>query len=178
MSQLTPYSNFVQPKPHLDNEFNDDQFLQDYLKAYLPAKVMAEIRPDLERMGKRVAGELLDYSRDAENNPPKLVQFDAWGKRVDQIIVAQGWKELEKVAAEEGLVAIGYERKFAEHSRLYQFAKLYLYTPSSAIYTCPLAMTDGAARLIEVYGDEFLKGEPFRGLTSRDPQIFKTSGQW
>jgi hypothetical protein len=35
-------------------------------------------------------------------------------------------------------------------SRLHQAAKLYLYSPSSGLYSCPLAMTDGAAKLIEV----------------------------
>lgn len=35
-------------------------------------------------------------------------------------------------------------------SRLHQVAKLYMYSPSSGLYSCPLAMTDGAAKLIEV----------------------------
>lgn len=39
-------------------------------------------------------------------------------------------------------------------------------------------MTDGAARLIEVYGDDALKANAYRRLTSRDPKQFWTSGQW
>ena len=35
-------------------------------------------------------------------------------------------------------------------SRIHQFAKLLLFSPSSGLYSCPLAMTDGAAKLIEV----------------------------
>ena len=35
-------------------------------------------------------------------------------------------------------------------SRLYQAAKLFLFSPSSGLYSCPLAMTDGAAKTIEV----------------------------
>lgn len=35
-------------------------------------------------------------------------------------------------------------------SRLYQAAKLFLFSPSSGLYSCPLAMTDGAANTIEV----------------------------
>lgn len=35
-------------------------------------------------------------------------------------------------------------------SRLYQVIKLFLYSPSSGLYSCPLAMTDGAARVIKV----------------------------
>lgn len=178
MSSHTPYSDFLQQPPRLTNEFTDDTFLQDYLEAYLPSEIREEITPDLVRFGERVAVELPDYAVACERNPPKLIQFNAWGKRIDEIKVAPEWIKLEKVAAEEGLVAIGYERKYGEHSRLYQFVKLYLYTPSSAIYTCPLAMTDGAARLIEVYGDDELKNTAYKGLTSRDPEKFLTSGQW
>lgn len=164
--------------PVLENEYEQDVFLQDYLKAYLPAEVMQAIEPDLRNLGQRTVSEFLDWARDAEVNNPKLTQFNAWGKRVDEIEVSAGWQNLERAAAEEGLVAIGYERTYGEYSRLYQFSKLYLYTASSAIYTCPLAMSDGAARLIELYGDEELKNGPYKGLISRDPTAFKTSGQW
>ncbi len=178
MQLNTPFSDFIQQAPKLENEFTDDQFLQDYLSSYLPRETVDVITPDLIQFGKRSATEFISWAREAETNPPTLTQFNAWGERIDEIQISQGWLNLEKVAAEDGLVAIGYERKFGEHSRIYQFTKLYLYTASSAIYTCPLAMTDGAARLIELYGDELLKGEIFFGLTSREPASFKTSGQW
>ncbi len=178
MTDHTPYTRFTQEMPELENEFTDDVFIRDYLETYFPTERLQEIRPDLEQFGKKCATEFMEWARDAEVNEPKLIRFDAYGNRVDQITVSQGWLNLEKVAAEQGLVAIGYEREYAEFSRLYQFVKLYLYTPSSAIYTCPLAMTDGAARLIEVYGDEDLRANEFKALTSRNPETFKTSGQW
>jgi putative acyl-CoA dehydrogenase len=178
MKQHTPYTGFLQHPPRLSNEYTEDGFIQDYLSTYFPAAGLKEITPDLEQFGRRVATEMVEWANACEDNPPQLVQYDPWGKRVDEIRVAPEWLKLERVAAEDGLVAIGYERKYGASSRLYQFVKLYLYTPSSAIYTCPLAMTDGAARLIEVYGDETLKSTAFKGLTSRNPETFKTSGQW
>lgn len=178
MKGPTPYSDFIQKLPQLTNEYTNDTFLVDFLKTYLPSEVLDEINPDLTQFGKRTAGIFREWARDAETNPPQLTHFDAMGNRVDDIKVSNGWLELEKVAARDGLVAIGYERKYDEHSRLYQFVKLYMYTASSAIYTCPLAMTDGAARLIEVYGKDEALQEAFSGLTSRDPETFKTSGQW
>ena len=48
-------------------------------------------------------------------------------------------------------MALGYERPYDEFSRIYQFAKLFLYAPSSGVYSCPLAMTDGAAKTIQVF---------------------------
>lgn len=178
MSSPTIYSSFTQKAPTLKNEFLENSFLQDYLKTYFPANGLKEITPDLIQFGERTVGEFLEWARDAETHPPKLTQFNAWGNRVDEIAVSQGWKNLEIAAAQEGLVAIGYERKYDEFSRLYQFVKLYLYTPSSAIYSCPLAMTDGGARLIEVFGDDDLKQNAFKNIISRNPETFKTSGQW
>lgn len=178
MKGPTPYSDFIQKLPKLTNEYTNDTFLVDYLKTYLPEEVFNAISPDLTQFGERTAGIFRVWARDAEVNPPQLTHFDAMGNRVDDIKVSNGWLELEKVAARDGLVAIGYERKQEEFSRLYQFVKLYMYTASSAIYTCPLAMTDGAARLIEVYGDDEILRKAFEGLTSRDPETVKTSGQW
>lgn len=57
-------------------------------------------------------------------------------------------------------------------------AKLFLYSPSSGLYGCPLAMTDGAARTIEVNGIPSHLQKAYDSLTSRDPAEFWTSGQW
>lgn len=42
---------------------------------------------------------------------------------------------MKDVSAEEGLIAIGYENKYGEFSRLYQLTKLFMYHPSSGLYT-------------------------------------------
>ena len=39
---------------------------------------------------------------------------------------------------------------FSATSRLYQMVQFYLFEPSGGLYGCPLAMTNGAARTIEV----------------------------
>jgi hypothetical protein len=57
---------------------------------------------------------------------------------------------MKNISAKEGLIAIPYEKKFSVYSRLYQILKLYLFAPSSGLFSCPLAMTDGAAKTIQV----------------------------
>lgn len=168
---------FFQQGPELENTWTTDPFLRAALEQRLPAAVFAAVAPGLERLGARAAGEMREYAADAERNPPRHVPYDPWGRRVDDIPVADGWKQLHRVAAEEGIVATGYEREHGEHSRVHQFARLYLYHPSSAICSCPLAMTDGAARVIELNASERL-GETFRRLVSRNAETFWTSGQW
>lgn len=171
-------SGFIQDGPVLGNQYQDDALLRSFLTRHLPPDVMQEVAPDLIRFGARVVGDVKAMADLAEAHPPVLAQYDAWGRRSDRVLVSQGWQDLDRVAAEEGLVAIGYERKYGEYSRLYQLAKLYLFVPSSAIYACPLAMTDGAARLIETYGDPTLRAQVLPNLTTRDPARFWTSGQW
>jgi hypothetical protein len=82
----------------------------------------------------------------AEAAPPRHVPFDPWGRRVDRIEVSDAWRALDRIAAEEGIVASAYDCAHGPHARLHQAVRLYLYHPSSATYSCPLAMTDGAAR--------------------------------
>ncbi|MBL9123931.1 MAG: acyl-CoA dehydrogenase family protein [Planctomycetaceae bacterium] len=171
-------ASFFQDGPQLGNQYDDDRALRDGLRRRLPADVLAALEPDLRAMGARTISEIIPLGNAAEAQPPRLVPYDPWGRRIDQIDVAPAWTALERIAAEEGLVAIGYERRQAEWSRLYQFVKLYLFGPSSATYTCPLAMADGAARAIEVHGDAALKSRAYRHLTTRDPGKFWTSGQW
>lgn len=169
--------DFFQDGPALSNTFKSDEVLQTYLNKILPASAKAEIMAHLTEVGEKAAGEWLQWSKQAENNKPTLEQFDEWGRRIDKINLSEGWKALEKAAALDGIVATAYERKFGEFSRVYQMALLYLYHPSSAFFSCPLAMTDGAARTLELHGPEHLKTS-FQHLTTRDPQNFWTSGQW
>ena len=175
--KIENYEDFYQDGPELKNQFIDDFLLQSYLKRMLPKKIQNEINQDLTRFGDRVISDIYDMGIDAEKNEPFLKQYDVWGKKINDVVVSQGWKELDKVSSEEGLIAIGYERNYQEFSRIYQFAKLYLFTPSSAVYTCPLAMSDGAAKLIEVYGDQKLKETAYNRLISTDPSKFWTSTQ-
>ena len=86
------------------------------------------------------------------------------------------WKKLHDVAASEGIVATAYERKQGEFSRMHQFVRLYLFHPSSAMVSCPLAMTDGAAKVLESFTKEHVTQDAFARLTSRDPEKFWTSG--
>jgi alkylation response protein AidB-like acyl-CoA dehydrogenase len=171
-------NDFFQTPPSLNNQYDNDLVLKNYLEWKLPATMLSEIQPDLQHLGQRVIEEIYQLGQEAEAYPPKHVPYTPWGKRIDHIEVHAAWNELDRIAAEEKLIAIGYERKHGALSRIHQFAKLYLFHPSSAIYTCPLAMTDGAARALELYADDALKQRAFSHLTSADPSQFWTSGQW
>lgn len=170
--------DFYQTAPQLYNQYDDDRTLKSFLKRALPQKILKEIEEDLHQFGERVSTDILRLGEEAEKFEPVHIPYSPWGKRIDKIEVSEAWGKLDRISAEEGLIAIGYERKYAEFSRIYQLAKLYLFHPSSAVYSCPLAMTDGAARVIEMHGTEEMKRKAYKHLTSTNPEEFWTSGQW
>lgn len=166
---------FFQENPVLKNPFVEDALLRGYLKRHIPQEA---ILSDLCAFGQHVAKEVDGWGRECEVNPPRLVHFDPWGRRVDHIVTSHAWKRMKDLSAQEGLVAIGYERSFGEWSRVYQMSKLYLFSPSSGLYTCPLAMTDGAAKVIQSLGVSWPVEDAYSRLTTRHPERFWTSGQW
>jgi alkylation response protein AidB-like acyl-CoA dehydrogenase len=171
-------SHFTQEPPALGNQYDDDRVLRSYLQHHLPAAVHEAVTPALRRMGTRAGGELYDLQQSDLRNEPTLTRWDAWGKRIDQIEVTDVWARAETIAAEEGVVAAAYEQTQGRFSRIYQMALAYLFIPSTDMYGCPLAMTDGAARtLLDVNGGA-LANEAVPHLTSRDPDTFWTAGQW
>lgn len=169
---------FRQEPPQLGNQYEDDRALRSYLKRALPPEVLREVEPALAEMGELAGGELYRMQSEDRLNEPRLTQWDAWGERVDRIEVSPLWRVAERVAAEHGLVATAYERRHGAHSRTHQLALAYLFTPSTDIYSCPLAMTDGAARALIDSGNQALIERVVPHLVSRDPESFWTSGQW
>lgn len=169
---------FYQDGPALGNQYDADAALRAYLEWKLPAPMLVEIQPALRRLGDRAVTDIMAAGEAAEAEPPRHVPYDAWGRRIDRIETSPGWRALDRIAAEEGIVATGYERRNGPWSRLDQFARLYLYSPSSATYSCPLAMTDGAARCLELHADASLRAHALPHLISRDPATCWTSGQW
>jgi len=169
---------FFQDSPHLTNTWDGDPLLRSLLAALLPRDVFRAITPHLRHLGERAASDLLPLAAAAEAQPPRHVPFDPWGRRIDYLELSPGWLGLKRVAAEEGLVATGYERTHGPWSRPYQHALLYLFNPSAATYLCPLAMTDGAARLLETAAPPALAARVLPRLLARDADRFWTAGQW
>jgi alkylation response protein AidB-like acyl-CoA dehydrogenase len=169
---------FNQPPPALGNQYEDDRVLREYLSRALPLDVRTAIEPGLREMGGLAGGPLYAFQLADRDSEPLHTPFDAWGNRIDRIDVTPLWRAAEPLAARSGLIAIPYERAHGAWSRVHQFALVYLFTPSTDVYSCPLAMTDGAARTLVHHGNRTLIDRALPHLTARDPAQFWTSGQW
>jgi alkylation response protein AidB-like acyl-CoA dehydrogenase len=170
--------SFYQDPPRLANQYDDDPLLREHLVRTLPADVLRAIEPELRELGELVAGPLGEMQRADRESLPTLTPWDAWGRRIDHITVVPQWKEARRLTAKHGFVAVAYERKTGEHARVHQMAMNYIVQPSLDMYSCPLAMTDGAARTLLDLGNQALIARALPRLTARDPESAWTSGQW
>jgi alkylation response protein AidB-like acyl-CoA dehydrogenase len=169
---------FNQPAPRLGNQYDDDRVLRSLLARRFGGKVPASVAEALRELGELAGGELARAQLDDRHHEPRLVQWDAWGNRIDEIELSPLWRRAERLAAEFGLVAAGYEPEHGPLARTVQFALVHLFHPSTDVYSCPLAMTDGAARTLLDSGNQALIDRAVPRLTSRDPARFWSSGQW
>jgi len=168
----------LQSAPELGNEFDDDWLLTAWLCRALPEDVLASEIATFRELGERAGREWYRLQQADRLNEPRLTQWSAWGERVDRIELTPLWRQAKRWAAEYGVVAAGYDSDLGLHARTVQFARAWLFIPSTDFYGCPLAMTDGAARILTDAGNRELAERALPHLLSRDPDAFWTSGQW
>jgi acyl-CoA dehydrogenase len=169
---------FFQDPPRLAHAFHSDRVLRSYLARTLPEDVRREAVPTLEALGELTAGKLYELTLQDWASEPTLTTWDPWGRRIDRIEVTATWKEARKIACSFGLIGTPYEKQYGEHGRAVQAALIYLFAPSTDVYSCPLAMTDGATKTLLAHKNAPLVERAVARLMSRDPSIAWTSGQW
>lgn len=171
-------THFFQEGPQTPDLYACDAALQSELARRLSDGAMKKMAPRYEAMGKETATTLVALANRAEAEPPRHIPYNPWGRRVDEIAVSDAWKALQDFSATHGIVAAGYDTELGEERRCAQAALLYLFSSSSATYSCPLAMTDAAARVLLDVAPDDVRDRLVPRLTSTDPKTFITSGQW
>ncbi|HEY7177063.1 MAG TPA: acyl-CoA dehydrogenase family protein [Micromonosporaceae bacterium] len=176
-------SRYVQAAPPVPDPYESDAVLRAYLARYLGRERFSAAEPRLVALGAAVTDTLRDAHADAEAHPPVLRQFDPWGGRIDRVETSAGWRALGAAAAEHAVVALPYlddaRATYGAQARVVQHALLHLYGPESAVFSCPVAMSDGAAALLmrdDV--DAATRGRWLPRLVATDPARAITSGQW
>jgi alkylation response protein AidB-like acyl-CoA dehydrogenase len=152
----------------------------------MPDEVQQDIAPDLSQFGEKVLSpKVLTWVSDAERNTPYVKQFDCWGRRRDDLVTSEGWRQLQALGIAEGMVAIPYENHHKAYSRVHHCAKYALWCGSAAWVNCPSLMADGVATLFRKKLNDGLPEDQravlhsaYARLTSRDPRFAWTTGQW
>jgi hypothetical protein len=76
-----------------------------FAEVFLPKSVITSVTPDLARFGDEVLSKrIFDWVTDAERNVPYLKGGgrDAFGRRTSELVVSEGWKNLQNFGIENG----------------------------------------------------------------------------
>ncbi|KAK3639756.1 hypothetical protein LTR56_012333 [Elasticomyces elasticus] len=180
-SPSTVDTGFILSLPPLPNPATSDPAYQRVLAWYIPEPFLKQVLPQLEAFGKEAVSPQVNESiSDAERQQPYIKDRNVWGGKVNRLVTGTGWKELGKFGARNGVVSRGYEDEFGSYRRIVQHAFNYIYSASSAVYSCPVSMTSGAARLLAHQIPNLAPEHPFhevyRRLIARENNW--TSSQW
>ncbi|KAK3944103.1 hypothetical protein QBC46DRAFT_280412 [Diplogelasinospora grovesii] len=197
MEPSSSNTGFFQPLPTLANQWLDDVSLQRVSRVFLPPSILSSVSPGLRKFGEEVLDQqIFDWVTDAERNLPYLRGNgrDAFGRPLkstgSELVTTEGWRKLQECGFRNGVIATGYDTGLGEYARVVQFLRLHLWEASCANTTCPGAMQDGAARLLQLHltspgllnpldtVQRRVFQNAFDHLTSRDPTEGWTSGQW
>lgn len=137
------------------NFYHSDKILRNYFKHNVSAAGYAYMQDKLEYTGAQAAGIMNELSMQADKNGPELIKRNFTGENIDKISFHPSYWELMKIAVKSEMFRVKWEPSLqqqfnAEKQRL-GFASGYLYAMSESGQYCPLCMTDGVARLIDLF---------------------------
>ncbi|OAK96530.1 hypothetical protein IQ06DRAFT_296587 [Phaeosphaeriaceae sp. SRC1lsM3a] len=173
-----------------DASLTDDKVIGRVLDLYLSPNT-TEVKQDAHHIARlSLSPSVLVHATDAETNHPVLRPLATFGQEntCDPLWTSAGWQKLKEMGHEAGVVAVAYERSHTDFNRrIHAFVLNHLWGPTGTMTGCPMSMTDGAATLLSRHLEDPDADQPgrkevfeaaYRRLTSRDPNIAWTSGQW
>lgn len=148
-----------------------DPFFRRYIAKRLPEPLREFAKEQFSRLGSMAAGRLDVCAAIADKSTPVLRTHDREGNRIDEIEFHPAYIEMSVAAYEAGLVWMHYDPEMRNSYGYVPYAFTlglgYLFAQAESGLFCPVCMTDGVARVLEKFGDEYLKKSIFPRLISR-----------
>lgn len=146
-------------------------------------RLMARLLPDRLRswaearfaeMGQRAATEVNPLAIAADRYSPEHRPYDASGNRIDEIVYHPSYLEMVRIAYGSGLVSHRYdpelEARFGRIPHAVTFGLGYLFGQAEMGLYCPVCLTAGTARLVEMHATPELKERYLPLLTTSDAE--------
>jgi acyl-CoA dehydrogenase len=164
------------------NFYNSDLILKDYLKRKLSAKGMNYMLDKLHFIGKKAAKDMDSLSLDADKNGPELNKRNLFGEDVNEVKFHPSYQSLLQIAVDSYMFKVKWEPKlryeFIQERHRLGFASGYIYAMSELGQYCPLCMTDGVARLIDLHCTEEDKKRLLPHIYTTDLKEFFTGAMF
>lgn len=152
------------------NYWSLDRTLQRELRRTYADEEFEWAEPRLEAFGETVGHTIADNADYVDDHGPELEPYDKHGEVQNFVRYPAEQFENERLAYEAGIVADSFQVPPGRDEPMplsHNLAMQYLLCYADPGFDCPVAMTAGAALVLEKFGDESL--EPYlKALTSRD----------
>lgn len=152
------------------NYWRLDPTIQRELERVYDEDAFAWAEDRLDKFGGLIGNTVADHAEYIDANGPELEAYDRHGEIKNFVRYPAEQFENERLVYESGIVADVFEAPPGREERMpmtHYLGMLYLLTYADPGFACPVAMTAGAAYVLERHGDE--RVEPYyRALISRD----------
>jgi alkylation response protein AidB-like acyl-CoA dehydrogenase len=172
MANDSPFRILAGARTANPNFFSQDPVLRRLLPTLVSDRTWAWIAPQLDSMGAAAASEDTNRRSDiADKQSPVHRPYDANGNRIDAVDYHPAYHQLEELAYGSGMIGVKYDpelrAQYAGDLQVAGFALTYLFAQTECGLSCPACMTDGVARLVELYGDDRQKRDYIPRLAAR-----------
>ncbi len=164
------------PRIEFANLFDEDGVGEKFFEWWM-GPAFREVRGHFVAMGESGAlATPLSARADKEN--PVLQTHDARGERVSRVVYHPDYHRMEELSYGRGIVAVKYDADFLARHRarrhLVGFGAAYYFAQTEMGLFCPICMTDGVARVLELYGSGPVVKETIERLTTRQvPKLWQ-----
>ena len=153
------------------NFFDEDPNLRFALGMRLSPDDCARAVPLLREAGAVAGGELDRLARIAEKNPPRLIQFDARGQRVDEVEYHPAYHAMAQIAFERfALAALSHREGLFDWAgtvpHTVKYALSYVLVQAEFGLFCPVNMTDSLVRVLRRFATPALRDRFVPRLTA------------
>ncbi|MBI4929823.1 MAG: acyl-CoA dehydrogenase family protein [Bacteroidetes bacterium] len=140
------------------NFYLSDKIFRNYFKSQVSVSGLKYMHDKLDSLGKEAAGKMNELSLLADKFTPELIKRNSLGENINEIRFHPSYGELMKIAVKSEMFRVKWNpelrNKFDDEKQRLGFSAGYIYSMSECGQYCPLCMTDGVARLIDLFCDE------------------------
>ncbi|EMA46487.1 acyl-CoA dehydrogenase family protein [Halobiforma nitratireducens] len=168
MSSAIDYGSFEEGR-HV-NYWTLDRTIQRELRCIYAEDEFEWAEPRLSEFGEIVGHTVADNADYVDDHGPELEAYDKHGEVQNRVRYPPELLETERVAYDRGIVADAFETPPGRDEPMplaHNLAMQYLLSYAEPGFDCPVAMTAGAALVLEKFDDGSL-AEYYEALTSRD----------
>jgi acyl-CoA dehydrogenase len=166
-------SDWIAPDCAGQNFFAIDRGVQDLLALYLPADLLATLRPHYEALGALAGGRLDELARTADRHPPVLHPRDRFGRDEDSIEYHPAYREMEQIAfgqfqfhaMSHRAGVFGLDRPLPPVAK---YAFTYLFVQAEFGLMCPISVTDTSTHLVRKFAEPALRDFLLPKMLSED----------